>query len=90
MIAAGVLIIQRFRPVLLLFSVILVASALKMLEPEDDDIDLKDNPVVKLARSLFDATDTYDGERFFTRVDGIHRATPLLVVLLCVELSDIM
>lgn len=90
MIAAGVLIIQRFRPVLLVFSLILVVSAAKMLAPEEEETDLKDNPIVKLAHSMFSTTDEFDGSKFFTRRDGTLKATPLLVVLLCVELSDIM
>jgi len=61
-----------------------------MLQPEEDHVDLAENPVVKLAHSMFDAVEHYDGDKFFTKVDGVRRATPLLVVLLIVELSDVM
>ena len=37
---------------------------------------------------LVSATDEYDGDRFFTTIDGVRRATPMLVVLICIELSD--
>ena len=70
MIAAGVLVIQRFRPVLLLFSAVLVVSAVKMLHPEGKEDELADNAILRIARSLVDATDSYDGEKFFTMEGG--------------------
>lgn len=90
MIAAGVMVINRFRPVLLFFSLILVVSAIKMLLPEDEHADLAQNPLVKLCRSMFDSVDFYDEDKFITTVDGVRKATPLLMVLLVVELSDVM
>merc|ERR1719217_774428 len=61
-----------------------------MLQPEGEDEDLKDNMVMKIARKLVSATDEYDGDKFFTRVDGVRKATPMLVVLICIELSDVL
>ena len=46
--------------------------------------------VMKIARKLVSATDEYDGDKFFTKVDGVRRATPMLVVLICIELSDVL
>tara|TARA_B110001452_G_scaffold43210_1_gene33085 strand:+ start:549 stop:1586 length:1038 start_codon:yes stop_codon:yes gene_type:complete len=89
MIGVGVAVVTRFRPVLLVFALILVWSAYKMLQAEDEAESLADNPVMKLARRVVSATDTYDGDRFFTRVGGKRRATPMLVVLICIELSDV-
>ena len=88
MIGLGVAVVTRFRPVLLLFALILIVSSYKMLQPEEDS-DLADNPVMKIARRLVKATDNYDGDRFFTRERGVRRATPMLVVLVCIELSDV-
>ena len=90
MIAVGVAAVQRFRPVLLAFALILVVSAVKMLQPEGDEESLHDNAVMKIARWCVQATDEYDGDKFFTRVDGVRRATPMLVVLICIELSDVL
>lgn len=90
MIAVGVAAVQRFRPVLLGFALILIVSAYKMLQHGDDDEDLQDNAVMKIARRLVSATDEYDGDKFFTKVDGVRRATPMLVVLICIELSDVL
>ena len=114
MIALGIGVIQRFRPMLLLFAGILVVSAWKMLQVRappprrpaadapaslahpprplaqpEDDMDMADNPVMKIARKLVDATDTYDGDKFFTTIQGVRKATPMLVVLICIELSDV-
>ena len=89
MIAMGVAAVERFRPVLLLFALILIWSSYKMLQPENDE-DLSDNAVMKIARWLVDATDEYDGDAFFTTVKGTRRATPMLVVLVCIELSDVL
>jgi len=88
MIGLGVAVVTRFRPVLLLFALILLVSSYKMLQPEEDS-DLADNPVMKIARRFVKATDNYDGDRFFTRERGVRRATPMLVVLVCIELSDV-
>lgn len=88
MIGLGVAIVSRFRPVLLLFALILVYSSYKMLQPEGDE-ELADNAVMKVARRLVSATDSYDGDRFFTKERGVRRATPMLVVLICIELSDV-
>lgn len=89
MIGVGVAVVTRFRPVLLVFALILVWSSYKMLQAEDEAESLADNPVMKFARRVVSATDTYDGDRFFTRVRGKRRATPMLVVLICIELSDV-
>ena len=89
MIAIGVAAVERFRPVLLAFAVVLIVSAVKMLQPEGEDEDLKDNMVMKIARRLVNAQDEYDGEKFVSRSTGVRRATPMLVVLVCLELSDV-
>ena len=90
MIAIGVAAVQRFRPVLLGFALILIVSAYKMLQPEGDEESLQDNAVMKIARWCVKATDEYDGDKFFTRIDGVRRATPMFVVLICIELSDVL
>jgi len=88
MIALGVAVVERFRPVLLLFALILVFSAIKMLKPEEDT-ELSENTILKLATRYVDAVEYYDGERFLTDVKGVRKATPLLVVLIMIELSDV-
>jgi len=58
-----------------------------LTEDEEEDEDLEGNNIVKFANKLVDASDTYDGERFFSSVTG--QATPLLLCLVCIELSDV-
>lgn len=80
---------------LLGFAGILLYSSFALLtEGDDDDEDLSDNAVVAFATKTLDATDSYDGDRFFTEVVDAagavtKRATPLLLVLVCIELSDV-
>ena len=68
MIFLGVAAIQRFRWVVLLFAGILLGSAFKLLAGHEDDGDLKDNAMMRLAGKLCNAVDEYDGDRFFTTV----------------------
>lgn len=93
MVLAGVEAIENFRVVLLAFAGILVFTSVKLLSEDDSEEgeeDLAENQIVKFARSLITTTDDYDGPNFFTEVEGRGRlATPLLLVLICVELSDV-
>lgn len=91
-IAAGLVAIESFKGVLLVFAGFLIFSSFKILTggEEEEEEDLSQNSVVKLASRLVQSTTEYDGDKFFTVVDGIKRATPLLLVLVCVELSDVM
>lgn len=92
-ITAGLVAIQTLRPILVLFASFLIFSSYKILSGVDDDDeeeDLSQNAVVKFSSNLIKSTDSYDGDKFFTMVDGVKRATPLLLVLVCVELSDVL
>mmetsp|Transcript_35048 Transcript_35048/g.87386 ORF Transcript_35048/g.87386 Transcript_35048/m.87386 type:complete len:395 (+) Transcript_35048:38-1222(+) len=93
MIAVGVGLVQRCRPVLLAFAGILILSSLKMMResirPHEEE-DLGSSGVVKLASKLVGATADYDGSKFFTVKNGKWRATPMLLVLICIELCDVM
>ncbi len=87
----GAVVLERFRPVLLAFAALLLFSSAKILlggdEEEDDSMD--DNAVVALVRRLLPVAPDYDGDSFFTQVDGVRTATPLLLVLVVIELSDL-
>merc|ERR1719231_1245655 len=80
-ITAGALALENFRAVLLGFAGVLLFSSFKLLTAGDDDEeeDFADNNIVKFASNFVDATSEYDGDRFFTVVDGVRRATPLLL-----------
>ena len=91
MIALGVALIQRFELILIVFAGLLIYSALRLLfeKDEDEDEDLSQNWIVRFARRVLPLTEQYHGSRFTTVVDGARRATPLLLVLVVVELSDV-
>lgn len=91
-VGLGAVCISQFQGVLLGFAGILLFSSFQLFTEGDDDDggeDLSENAVVQFASKVIDATDEYDGDRFFTSVDGARRATPLLLVLACIELSDV-
>ena len=88
MIAGGAALIHRFDWTVYVFGGLLFFSAIKMLALNTDNINIEANWVVRAARKLIPIHSEYDGERFFTRVDGKRFATPLLLVLLMVESAD--
>ncbi|KAG8459356.1 hypothetical protein KFE25_012992 [Diacronema lutheri] len=97
MIALGVQLVQRFRPVLLAFAAILILSSLKMasesMRPHVAPSAMSaESPsgIIKVASRLVGATSRYDGANFFTTHNGVRKATPLLLVLICIELCDVM
>jgi len=88
-ILAGVGLIRRFHWLTYAFGALLVYSGIKLLVQDDADIHPEKNPILRLFRRAFPVTKEYVGGHFFTRRDGLY-ATPLLVVLLVVETSDIL
>ena len=91
MIALGALLLQRFHWIIYVFGAILVITGFRMFAQKDEDmVNLEKNPVVRLARRLLPMDKAYDGTRFFTRTaNGKLLATPLLLVVLVVEWSDL-
>lgn len=96
MIVAGEALTQRFEWVTLGFAGILLFSAAKLLfAGGEEEEDVENNAIVKFARGLLPFSDSYDGDRFFTTPAagqpgaGTRLATPLMLVLLSVELSDV-
>jgi tellurite resistance protein TerC len=88
-IATGVALIRRLEVVIYLFGAILIWSGLKMAFERDTEIHPEKNPVLKLFRRFFPATKDYMGAMFFTRIDGRLLATPLAVMLVVVETTDL-
>jgi len=88
-IAAGVGLIRRFDWVIYALGALLIYSGLKLLRQGEQEIHPEKNPVLHLARRLLPVTDEYEGGRFFTRKDVLY-ATPLFVVLLVIETSDVL
>ena len=88
-ILAGVGLIRRFHWIVYFFGLLLVYSGIKLLSQEDADIRPEKNPVLRIFRRLVPVTENYVGGKFFVRSDGLS-ATPLLVVLLVVESTDLL
>lgn len=89
-IVLGTAVVSRFHFVMYILGAFLVYSGIKILRQKDDDLDPGKNPVLALFRRVIPTTDQYDGNKFVTRINGRLTATPLLVVLVVVEVSDIM
>lgn len=89
MIGAGALLLARFHWIIYVFGGILILTAIKMLRQREERLNIEHNPLVQLARRVLPFTPAYDGQRFFTRSHRGLMATPLLLVLLVVEWSDL-
>jgi tellurite resistance protein TerC len=87
-ILAGVSLIQRFHWLIYVFGALLIYSGLKLLRQGDEEVDPERNPLLKLFRKWMPVTEDYEGEKFWVRRPGLY-ATPLVVVLLVVETTDI-
>jgi len=88
-ILAGVALITKFSWVIYVFGVFLVYTGAKMAFQKDTEVHPERNPVLKLFRRFFPVTKDYEGERFLVRRDGRLFATPLLVVLIVIESTDV-
>ncbi|CAH3243193.1 Inner membrane protein alx [Klebsiella pneumoniae] len=89
MIFAGSWLISQFDWLLYVFGAFLLFTGVKMALAKEDDSGIGDKPLVRWIRSHLRMTDKIESERFFTRKNGLLFATPLLLVLILVELSDV-
>ena len=89
MILTGAAIIEAFHWVIYLFGAFLIFTGAKMLVTINQEPDMEGNRLVRLIRRHFRVTEGYEGNRFFTRRDGLLYLTPLMVVLILVEVSDV-
>ncbi len=90
MILAGVALIQRFDGVVYVFGALLIMTAVKMLIVRHDNLDPGKNPLIRLAKKFYPLSETYDGARFFTHINGKRAITPLFLALLIVESTDLL
>ncbi|HLO06594.1 MAG TPA: TerC family protein [Terriglobales bacterium] len=88
-IVAGVGLIQRFHWIVYVFGAFLVYSGIKLFFQEEAEIHPEKNPVLRLFRRFVPVTKDYEGNKFFVRRAGLY-ATPLFVVLLVVETTDLL
>lgn len=89
-IVTGVALFNAFHWMIYIFGAILVYTGIKMFfHNENEQHDLSKNFTVKLCRKLFPVTDDYDGHNFFTRVNGKFFFTPLFLVLMVINITDL-
>jgi TerC family integral membrane protein len=89
-ILAGVALIQKFHWVVYIFGAFLVYTGYKMWGGKETEIHPEKNPVLQLVRRTFPVTKDYEGDRFMVLKDGRRYLTPLFVVLLVVESTDVL
>lgn len=85
----GVAIIERFDYILILFGAFLIYTGFGVLRHGDDDTNPSDTRTMRLFHKFVPTTDELDGQKLFTRVNGKRFATPLLAVLVIIEISDL-
>jgi tellurite resistance protein TerC len=89
MIVAGAALIAKFAWIIYIFGGFLILTGIKMVLKREEEIHPERNPLVRLFRRLMPVTSGYREDRFFVRENGRKAATPLFVVLLLVEVSDL-
>ncbi|MEJ8910284.1 TerC family membrane protein Alx [Escherichia coli] len=89
MIFTGSWLISQFDWILYIFDAFLLFTGVKMALAHEDESGIGDKPLVRWLRGHLRMTDTIDNEHFFVRKNGLLYATPLMLVLILVELSDV-
>ncbi|ALV09127.1 TerC family protein [Roseateles depolymerans] len=89
MILVGGLLIAKFHWVLYLFGVFLLVTGIKMWWAAGQEPDLESNPALKLLRKIMPVSKQFDGEKFFTIENGKRIATPMLLVIALVGMTDV-
>ncbi len=90
MIGAGSALIQRFDWIIYVFGAMLILTAVKMLRSGEEKVEPDRNPLVKIARKLYPVTSDFHEQKFFVKVDGKQAVTPMFLVLLVIESTDLL
>jgi len=89
LIIAGIALVERFHWVLYIFAVVLIYGGIKMMKDDKEETDPGKNPLVRLFRRFIPVTDDYRGKKFFVVENGVRMATPLCLVLVAIETTDL-
>ncbi len=89
LIAVGAALIDRFTWIIYVFGAFLIFTGIRMAVQKEHGIDPERNPVVCWFKKFFAVTPDYHGQKFFVTLDKVRHATPLFVVLLLVEFTDL-
>jgi tellurite resistance protein TerC len=88
-IFAGVALIQRFHWIVIIFGAFLVFTGIKMLFQKESEVDAEKNPIVRFFKKFLPVTESSHGDKLFVNVNRKISATPLFLVLLIIESSDL-
>jgi tellurite resistance protein TerC len=88
-IVLGAALIQMFHWVIYVFGAFLIFTGVKLFLDRGSEVHPEQNPVLKLFRRFVRSVDGYRGARFFVTENGVRYATPLLLVLVCIEATDV-
>jgi tellurite resistance protein TerC len=88
-IGVGAALLARFEWIIYIFGALLVITGIRMAVKQDEEFDGEQNPVVKFVRRFLPVTSEYHGKHFFVEQNGRRYATPLLLVLVLVEATDL-
>lgn len=89
LILVGATLIKEFHWIIWVFGAFLIFTGIKMAFHKNEELHPEQNPLIKLFRRLMPVTNTYEGSRFFVRQAGKLMATPLFLVLLMIESTDL-
>ena len=88
-IAIGAVLLARFEWIIFFFGALLVFTGIRMAVKQDEEFDGEQNPVIRFVRRFLPVTTGYRDKHFFTRENGLLYATPLFLVLVLVEVTDL-
>ena len=89
MIFTGAALLERFHWLIYIFAAFLLLTGIKLIVKKAGSVNLDNSPVIRWFRRVVPTTNDYDGDKFLTRHNGKLMATPLMLVLVCVEASDL-
>ncbi|MBK7360354.1 MAG: TerC family protein [Saprospiraceae bacterium] len=88
-ILSGILLIEKFHWIIFVFGGFLVITGIRLAFQDEISIKPDSNPVIRLFKRYFRITDTYHKDKFFIRENGVLVATPMMIVLIFIEVSDL-
>jgi tellurite resistance protein TerC len=89
LIAVGATLLKEFHWIIYIFGAFLIFTGIKMALHRNEEVHPENNPLIRLLRKVMPVTENYEGEKFFVRRLGKLMATPLFLVLLMVESTDL-
>lgn len=88
-IFAGVALLEKFHFTIYIFGALLIFTGYKMFKQNHSKIDPEKNPVIRFVKKFIPVTTTLHGDKFFTTLDGRRYATPMFLVLMLIETTDL-